>query len=39
MKKVLFMMVAVMVLAGCHTVRGIGEDIKAGGQAIEKASQ
>jgi entericidin B len=25
-------------LTGCHTVKGIGEDIGAGGHAIEKSS-
>jgi predicted small secreted protein len=29
----------VMMLVGCNTVSGIGKDIKAGGQAIEDASQ
>ncbi len=26
------------VTAGCNTVEGLGNDIKAGGQAIEKAA-
>jgi predicted small secreted protein len=25
--------------AGCNTVEGVGKDLKAGGQAIEKAAQ
>jgi predicted small secreted protein len=25
-------------LAGCHTVHGVGQDIKAGGNAVERSS-
>ncbi|NTU42388.1 MAG: entericidin A/B family lipoprotein [Nitrospirales bacterium] len=25
-------------LSGCHTIKGLGEDIQSGGRAIEKAS-
>jgi len=28
----------VIVLSGCNTMRGIGQDIERGGQAIEKAA-
>lgn len=28
----------VCVLAGCNTVEGVGKDVKATGQAIEKAA-
>jgi predicted small secreted protein len=28
----------VFVLAGCNTVEGVGKDVKATGQAIEKAA-
>ena len=31
-------MVAAVMLAGCNTVQGIGQDIKAGGAAIERAA-
>ena len=27
-----------MLVAGCNTVEGAGKDVKAGGQAIEKAA-
>lgn len=37
MKKVLWLAVMVA-LAGCNTMRGMGEDIKQGGAAIEKAA-
>ncbi len=39
MKKLLLLsMVSVLVLSGCNTFRGMGEDIKQGGAAIEKAA-
>ncbi|WP_246014565.1 entericidin A/B family lipoprotein [Geomonas oryzae] len=25
-------------LAGCHTVKGVGEDVQSGGKAIERSS-
>ncbi len=28
-----------MVLAGCHTVHGAGEDIEGAGQAVERAAE
>ncbi|MGH8800173.1 MAG: entericidin A/B family lipoprotein [Casimicrobiaceae bacterium] len=28
-----------LVAAGCNTVEGAGKDIKAGGQAVEKAAE
>lgn len=34
-----FSLMLLALLAGCNTVSGIGKDIKAGGQAIEDASQ
>lgn len=30
---------AVILLAGCNTVKGAGQDIKAGGNAISNAAQ
>ncbi|MBU5635890.1 entericidin A/B family lipoprotein [Geomonas sp. Red69] len=26
------------ILAGCHTVKGVGEDLQSGGREIEKSS-
>ncbi len=26
-------------LAGCNTIKGVGQDVKAGGAAIEKAAE
>jgi predicted small secreted protein len=34
----LLLAVVILSLAGCHTVAGMGEDIEAGGKAIENAS-
>lgn len=31
--------IAMLVLAGCNTVQGVGKDIEAGGRAIEKAAK
>ena len=42
MKKVMLAGLALLIVvgaAGCNTVRGIGKDIKKGGEAIEKAAQ
>ena len=27
-----------LMLSGCHTVKGVGEDVQSGGRAIEKSS-
>ena len=33
------MAVASLALVGCNTIEGMGKDVKAGGQAIEKAAE
>jgi len=33
-----FLAAAVLMLAGCNTMEGLGKDIKKGGTAIEKAA-
>lgn len=43
MKKLLFLMVTAisiygLLLAGCHTMQGLGQDIQSGGHAISKAA-
>ena len=38
MKRVFFLLVAVMVLAGCNTVRGVGQDVEKVGEAIKKST-
>ena len=39
MKKLtLLVCAAVIVLAGCNTVKGAGQDISSGGQAVSNAS-
>ena len=30
---------ALAVLTGCNTVQGVGQDVQAGGKAIEKAAK
>jgi len=30
--------ISVLAMTGCNTVEGMGKDLKAGGQAIEKAA-
>lgn len=40
MKKwLLISFTAVVVLAGCNTVSGVGKDVKAGGAAIERVAE
>lgn len=40
MKKLgLILCTAVILLAGCNTIAGVGQDVKAGGAAIERAAQ
>jgi predicted small secreted protein len=31
--------IAALAMTGCNTVEGVGKDVKAGGQAIEKAAE
>lgn len=31
-------LISILLLSGCHTVHGAGEDISAGGQSIERAA-
>ena len=33
-----FAVLAALSLSACHTVEGVGKDIKKGGEAIEKAA-
>ncbi len=39
MKRVMMMIVAVTVLAGCNTVAGVGKDIEKAGEAIQKSTK
>ena len=32
-------LIAVLALAGCNTVQGVGKDIQAGGKAVEKVAK
>ncbi|HYG85558.1 MAG TPA: entericidin A/B family lipoprotein [Azospirillum sp.] len=41
MKAILVLVVSITaaaLLAGCNTIQGVGQDIKAGGAAIERAA-
>lgn len=41
-KKCIAVVCSVLVLAalaGCNTTRGVGEDVEAGGQAIQRSAQ
>lgn len=35
----IFAVLLVLSVTGCNTVRGVGKDIKRGGEAIEKAAE
>ncbi|MEA5096941.1 MAG: entericidin A/B family lipoprotein [Burkholderiaceae bacterium] len=39
MKKLFAMLIALVVLAGCNTVQGIGKDVKKAGSAVENAAK
>ena len=39
MKKLLAMVAATVLLAGCNTIEGFGKDVKKGGEAIEKSAE
>ncbi|OHC63000.1 MAG: entericidin [Rhodocyclales bacterium GWA2_65_20] len=39
MKAAILTLAAVLALAGCNTLQGIGKDLEKGGQAIEKAAK
>jgi len=36
--KAVVLLMAVLILAGCNTMKGLGEDVRQGGEAIEKAA-
>ena len=38
MKRIAILLVIMGTLSACHTMKGLGEDIQKGGQAIEKAA-
>nr|WP_315202143.1 entericidin A/B family lipoprotein [uncultured Albidiferax sp.] len=39
MKKFILLVTTVLVLAGCNTVHGIGQDVQRAGQAIGNAAK
>ncbi len=38
MKKLLMLVAAVIMVAGCNTIAGIGKDVSAAGSAVDKAA-
>ena len=38
MKKFIVILAAVLTLAGCNTIAGMGKDIEAAGSAVDKAA-
>ncbi len=39
MKKLVALLAAALMLAGCNTVQGIGKDVKKAGEAVENAGK
>ena len=39
MRKIVSGILFLIVLAGCNTLQGLGKDVKAGGEALERASK
>lgn len=37
--RMLLVFAALAVLAGCNTVRGVGQDVEEGGEAIQKSTE
>jgi predicted small secreted protein len=37
--RMLLVFAALAVLAGCNTVRGVGQDVEKGGEAIQKSTE
>ena len=38
MKNILCIVAAMLAVAACNTIEGVGKDVKKGGEAIEKAA-
>ena len=39
MKNIIAIILSLTILTACNTVAGVGQDVKAGGQAINKAAR
>jgi len=39
MRRIVFLVLLSALLTGCNTVRGIGEDVEAGGKAIQRSTR
>ena len=38
MNKIIAIMLSTLLLAGCNTVRGVGQDIEKAGEAVQKST-
>ncbi len=39
MSKIIAMLICVLILAGCNTVKGMGKDVEKAGEAIQKSTE
>ena len=39
MRRILVVLIAGLVLAGCNTMQGLGKDIEQGGEALQRAGK
>ena len=39
MNKFLLILISVLILVGCNTVRGVGQDLEKAGEAVQKSTQ
>ena len=39
MNKIIAVMLSALMLVGCNTVRGVGQDIEKAGEAVQKSTQ
>ena len=39
MNKFLLILMSALILVGCNTVRGVGQDIEKAGEAVQKSTQ
>ncbi len=37
-RRIVLAVLCMAILAACHTVKGVGEDVESGGRAIERSS-
>ncbi len=39
MSKIIAMLICMLMLAGCNTVKGVGKDVEKAGEAIQKSTE